>query len=101
MNNWPKVWNQESLNPVFGSHCLSAKWVDLTRRTILALLSPVHKHQEIRPWGSQGGSAVERLPWAQGMIWSLWIESHIGLPAWSLLLPLPVSLPLSGSLMNK
>ena len=31
------------------------------------------------------------------------IESHVGLPAWSLLLPLPVSLPLSFSvsLMNK
>ena len=29
------------------------------------------------------------------------IEFHIGLPAGSLLLPLPVSLPLSGSLMNK
>ena len=27
--------------------------------------------------------------------------SHIGLPAWSLLLPLPVSLTLSVSLMNK
>ena len=35
--------------------------------------------------------------------WRPWIESHIGLPAWSLLLPLPVSLPLSLSLslMNK
>ena len=30
--------------------------------------------------------------------WSPGIESHIGLPAWSLLLPLPVSLPLSISL---
>ena len=29
------------------------------------------------------------------------IKSPIGLPAWSLLLPLPVSLPLSVSLMNK
>ena len=29
-------------------------------------------------------------PSAQGLI-----ESHVGLPAWSLLLPLPVSLPLS------
>ena len=28
------------------------------------------------------------------------IESHIRLPAWNLLLPLPVSLPLSLSLMN-
>ena len=27
--------------------------------------------------------------------WRPWIESHVRLPAWSLLLPLPVSLPLS------
>ena len=41
--------------------------------------------------------------------WSPGIESHVGLPAWSLLLPLPVSLPLCVcvcvcvcvSLMNK
>ena len=35
--------------------------------------------------------------------WSPRIESRVGLPAWSLLLPLPVSLPLSFSvsLMNK
>ena len=37
-------------------------------------------------------------PVAQGMIWRPWIESHVGLSAWSLLLPLPVSLPLSLSL---
>ena len=30
--------------------------------------------------------------------WSPGIESHVGLPAWSLLHPLPVSLPLSLSL---
>ena len=30
--------------------------------------------------------------------WRPGIESHVGLPAWSLLLPLPVSLPLSLSL---
>ena len=51
--------------------------------------------------GSLGGSMVKRLPWAQGVIPG--IESHVGLPAWGLLLPLPVSLPLSlcVSLMNK
>ena len=32
---------------------------------------------------------------AQGMILDPGIESHIGLPAWSRLLPLPVSRPLS------
>ena len=41
-----------------------------------------------------GGSVAERLPSAQGMIWGPGIEFHLGLPAWSLLLPLPVSLPL-------
>ena len=45
--------------------------------------------------GSLGKSAVWRLPLAQGVIPGPRIESHIGLPAWSLLLPLPVSLPLS------
>ena len=48
--------------------------------------------------GSPGGAAVwRRLPpgvWS----WRPRIESHIGLPAWGLLLPLPVSLPLSFSL---
>ena len=29
------------------------------------------------------------------------IESHLGLPAWSLLLPLPVSLPLSFSVSHE
>ena len=37
-----------------------------------------------------GGSAVKYLPLGQGMI----PESHIGLRAWSLALPLPMSLPL-------
>ena len=45
--------------------------------------------------GHLGGSAVEDLPLAQGMIPGSGIESHIGLPAGSLLLPLPMSLPLS------
>ena len=36
-------------------------------------------------------------PSAQGMI----PESYVRLPAWSLLLPLPMSLPLFMSLMNK
>ena len=39
--------------------------------------------------------------WLKAGPWGPGIESHIGLPAWSLLLPLPVSLPLSVSLMNK
>ena len=48
-----------------------------------------------------GGSAPERLPLAWGMILGPGIETHIGLPTGSLLLPLPTSLPLSESLMNK
>ena len=49
--------------------------------------------------GSLGGAAVWRLPLAQGAI----LETRDRIPcrapgAWSLLLPLPVSLPLSLSL---
>ena len=40
-------------------------------------------------------------PWPGARSWRPGIESPIGLPAWSLLLPLPVSLPLSVSLMNE
>ena len=40
-------------------------------------------------------------PTAQGVILGTWDGSHIGLPAWSLLLPLPLSLSLSISLMDK
>ena len=52
-----------------------------------------------REWGSLGGAAVWRLPLAQGAI----LETRDRIPrrapgAWSLLLPLPVSLPLSFSL---
>ena len=55
-------------------------------------------------WGSLGGTAVWRLPLAQGAI----LETQDRIPrrapgAWSLLLPLPVSLPLSLSvtIINK
>ena len=52
-------------------------------------------------WGSLGGAAVWRLPLAQGAI----LETRDQIPrqapgAWSLLLPLPVSLPLSLSLCD-
>ena len=36
--------------------------------------------------------------WPRAWSWGPRTESHIGLPAWSLLLPLPVSLPLPPSL---
>ena len=48
--------------------------------------------------GSLGGPAIQRLPSAQGVTPGPGIESHFGPPTWSLLLPLPVSLPLSLSL---
>ena len=48
-----------------------------------------------------GGLAVEHLPLVQDVVPGSGIESHIGLPAGSLLLPLPMSLPLSVSLMGK
>ena len=57
----------------------------------------------LKPWvqGHLGGSAVEHLPSAQGMILGSGINSHVGFPVRSLLLPLPMSLPVSVSLMNK
>ena len=51
--------------------------------------------QEFGNLGCLGGSVVEHLPLAQGVFPGLGIESHVGLPARSLLLPLPMSLPLS------
>ena len=58
-----------------------------------------------RQWllGHLGGSVVELLPLAQVMIWGPGIEFHIQVPIGNLLLPLPMSLPLSlcVSLMNK
>ena len=41
-----------------------------------------------------GDSVVKCLPLAQGMILGFWIKFHIRLLATSLLLPLPMSLPL-------
>ena len=51
--------------------------------------------------GHLGGSEVKCLISAQGVILGSGIESLMGLPVRSLFLPLPVSLPLSVSLMNK
>ena len=58
----------------------------------------VDSNLKYRTGGSPGGSAVEHLPLAQGVTPGPGIESHVRLPAWSLLLPLPVSLPLFLSL---
>ena len=51
--------------------------------------------------GTPGWLAVERLPSAQGMILGSEIEFHIWLLAESLLLPLPMSLPLSLSVSHE
>ena len=58
----------------------------------------------ITKWGSLGGAVVWRLPLAQGAI----LETRDRIPhrapgAWSLLLPLPIFLPLSLSvtIINK
>ena len=49
--------------------------------------------------GSLGGTVVWRLPLAQGAILETWDRIPRRAPgAWSLLLPLPMSLPLSVSL---
>ena len=58
------------------------------------------------PGESLGGLAVWHLPLAQGAILESWDQVPHRAPSWSLLLPLPVSLPplslsLSLSLMNK
>ena len=72
--------------------------VELNTQTYLC-----DSHSELKrgSWGSLGGAAVWRLPLAQGAI----LETRDGVPcwapgAWSLLLPLPVSLPLSLSLCD-
>ena len=54
------------------------------------------KHGE-DPWVAQRFSACFRL---RVQSWSPRIESRVRVPAWSLLLPLPVSLPLSAFLMQ-
>ena len=51
--------------------------------------------------GRLGGSAVEHLPLAQGMIPGFWDRVPHPVPHRNLLLPLPLSLPLSVSFMNK
>ena len=59
------------------------------------------RRKDCEDLGSLGGAAVWRLPLAQGTI----LETRDRIPrrapgAWSLLLPLPVSLPLSFSLCD-
>ena len=58
-------------------------------------------HKILLHQGRLGGSVVECLPLAQVMVPESPDESHIGVPTGSPLLPLPVSLPMSLSVMNK
>ena len=55
----------------------------------------VRKMETGDPWVAQRFGACL---WPRARSWSPGIESHVRLPAWSLLLPPPVSLPLSLSL---
>ena len=66
-------------------------------------VAPESNALKVLLWGHLGDSVVAHLPLAQAVIPCHYgIESHVGLPTGSLLLPLPVSLPLSvSSLMNK
>ena len=51
--------------------------------------------------GHLGGSVVEHLPLAQGMILGSWDQVPQRAPMRNLVLPLPMSLPLCVSLMNE
>ena len=64
----------------------------------IGLAQPSAPKIRIESWtrGTPGGSVVELLPSAQGVILGSWDRVPHGAPgAWSLLLPLPVSLLLS------
>ena len=81
----PFIFNSESL--LIGSAELVLRFIYLSPTVMVC-----GKNQERE---RLGGSVVEPLPLAQVVIPGSWDESHIGFPAGSLLLPLPVSLPLS------
>ena len=57
--------------------------------------SPLLKWQKCEWRGSWVAQWFSTCLWPRAWSWNPGIESHIRLPAWSLLLPLPVSLPLS------
>ena len=61
-------------------------------------ISYIKKRNLGDPWVAQWFSICL---WPRAWSWSPRIKSHIGLPTRSLLLPLPVSLPLSMSLVNE
>lgn len=47
-NKFVQDLEPELLSPAFYFQYLNAKWQDLTRRIIMALLSSVYKNQEVR-----------------------------------------------------
>ena len=69
---------------------LAGSWAHLSSPGPTQLLLPLSMSLE-----HLGGSVVEHLLLAHGMIPGSRIKSHIGLPIGSLLFPLPMSLPLS------
>ena len=74
------------------NHCIvQLQWVNFM---VYKLSIKVAKRGD--PWVAQWFGACL---WPRARSWSPGIESHVGLPVWNLLLPLPVSLPLS--IMNK
>ena len=59
---------------------------------------PVFPHWEWYLWAARVAQWFGACLWPRARSWSPGIKSHVGLLAWSLLLPPPVSLPLSLSL---
>ena len=88
------IWVGDSRNKTRPSHHIRIGY----RSNKAKHLSAFHKLYNVE---RLGGSVVEHLPSARGVILGPGIESHIGLPVRSLLLSLSMSLPLSVSLMNK
>ena len=68
------------------------EWKPLLAFWVIFFHSFSYKTKMRDPWVAQRFGACL---WPRARSWRPGIESHVGLPAWSLLLPLPVSLPLS------
>ena len=67
---------------------------------VYALQNP-WDHERDAPWGTWVAQQLSLCLWLRSLSQDPGIESRIGLLAGSLLLPLPVSLPLSLFVMNK
>ena len=86
----PREGRHGSTSESSPSHRLAVRASRIWIQSVSPTLFPSYK---IHLLGRLGGSVVEHLPWAQGVVGGPGIKSHIGLPSGSLLLPLPVSLP--------